>query len=554
MWRHSNILCLQAVVLTKEFGEYQSELRIGLQKNAGTSARISPNIDQKTMFYPPDNLRKYITLPLVQEVLRHCGPLKNPCARDVHSRFTQVLGVLIETRSIDFLQYFVSQDWDDDSLKKNMLSKDRLKHCLNILGARSDFIEDFWKTKRYFFLAKIRYDQLQTIDDSLALPIQFSDRGPIGCGGYGIVYECMLMPGFHDMPPYVDEFLAVKKFNSVKDWDNEWKQICEIHKERSHDYIIYALCAISHGQSHYIVFPRAKESLKTRMETLEPSQCQTTVSGVLENFTNLLDALQFLHNSANQSAWLYHFDLKPSNIVCLDDGSFVLIDFGTVHSKNNRDGTSGTNPLNAYSGEYAPPVTNKVGRGFDVWALGCIGLELMVWVTWGPTAVKRFRGDRSADQKKGFCQKLDRGQRSCKVSTAFFHTSNGDGPAQLSESVVARMDQFEKLHPEAITILQRMLEVDVSKRISAMDAWKQFRTHVNVSCTCLVQAGPISLGHSMTRSAKYRHPFRRTAMASYCRLYPGSVVKHRRVSMTTNHAKTPVRKCRYLVTRVSNHG
>jgi hypothetical protein len=43
--------------------------------------------------------------------------------------------------------------------------------------------------------------------------------------------------------------------------------------------------------------------------------------------------------------------------------------------------------------DYAQPGTNN-GRSYDVWAMGCIGCEILVWLKHGAAGVRQFRSNR----------------------------------------------------------------------------------------------------------------------------------------------------------------
>ena len=92
-----------------------------------------------------------------------------------------------------------------------------------------------------------------------------------------------------------------------------------------------------------------------------------------------------------------HGDLKPENILWFKKprfgqdiaghwGSFVISDFGLTmfHHKNTK---SEVNPSNlARSPTYRPPeyeVRQKVSQLCDIWSLGCVMLEFLIWYLLG---------------------------------------------------------------------------------------------------------------------------------------------------------------------------
>ena len=89
----------------------------------------------------------------------------------------------------------------------------------------------------------------------------------------------------------------------------------------------------------------------------------------------IAEVLRFLHDEKNGFIVL-HRDIKPSNIL-IDGGRLKLADFGLSRFKGN-DETSKTDWMLGTL-MYAPPekeTANTLGRMRDMWALGCVFLEI----------------------------------------------------------------------------------------------------------------------------------------------------------------------------------
>lgn len=94
----------------------------------------------------------------------------------------------------------------------------------------------------------------------------------------------------------------------------------------------------------------------------------------------------------------YHHDLRPPNVLVSHD-SFILADFGLGRLKD-AESLSHT-PYKPISGDYIAPectdmeeIPQTVNRAIDVWAFGCLILEVVTYVLRGLDGIKKFRGKR----------------------------------------------------------------------------------------------------------------------------------------------------------------
>lgn len=108
-----------------------------------------------------------------------------------------------------------------------------------------------------------------------------------------------------------------------------------------------------------------------------------------------------------------HGDIKPENILWFqsyeaqDDqppvnGRLVISDFGLTEF--HRDETGLVSPLNiARSPTYRPPeydVSATISQSYDIWTLGCVLLEFIVWYLQGFEAFDQFSKKRTADDNR----------------------------------------------------------------------------------------------------------------------------------------------------------
>lgn len=117
---------------------------------------------------------------------------------------------------------------------------------------------------------------------------------------------------------------------------------------------------------------------------------------VLKQLCGLCHALTVLHERNCR-----HGDLKPENILHFDEGDppgtlriahVGLAKFHTVHTQQRLDllqkTATNTATLRYISPEFVRD--DVIPRSFDVWSMGCIFLEFLIWTVYGPKQLKHF--------------------------------------------------------------------------------------------------------------------------------------------------------------------
>lgn len=121
---------------------------------------------------------------------------------------------------------------------------------------------------------------------------------------------------------------------------------------------------------------------------------------IIGQLKGLCSALKELHENNTR-----HGDLKPENILWFKDqndhGTFQIADMGlaTFHEKEkhtkDRQGMITMTPSG--TSRYEPPEMNQTranhdtrSRQYDIWSMGCVLLELLLWLLYGYEAVDIF--------------------------------------------------------------------------------------------------------------------------------------------------------------------
>ena len=141
-----------------------------------------------------------------------------------------------------------------------------------------------------------------------------------------------------------------------------------------------------------MIFPLAEMDLRSWMTsaTKPISVEQYYQPYIYRSICELAAGLCYLH-TAQAGISTSHHDLKPANILLID-GRFQIGDFDRSHLRDIAQGSATEEGKYIGTPEYQPPEYWRAdgtraaishGRAFDVWALGCIFIELATLVVYG---------------------------------------------------------------------------------------------------------------------------------------------------------------------------
>lgn len=279
------------------------------------------------------------------------------------------------------------------------------------------------------------------------------------------------------------------------DFKKELEFLDELRKFPN-DNIVTHLATWTQDGRYYMLFAYAECNLRQYMRSMTLGKLNKgNVLWLLKQFLGLANALREIHNlsggdagagtSANllaptqdprKSGW--HHDLKPENILyfkvlsAMGEG-FQIADFGSGKVHTYRSGSVNTKSANGTQ-TYEPPEHTKEGatsRPYDVWSMGCIFLELLLWAVFGYAAVMNFSNNR--DGRRFPDSPTDDGE-----DDAFWQMDEACN-ITLRESVQScinhlrselqrrRLVYFEKV----LDLIIRMLDTERRTRILALDLW-----------------------------------------------------------------------------------
>ena len=193
---------------------------------------------------------------------------------------------------------------------------------------------------------------------------------------------------------------------------------------KKHENIAYHLAGADVNGKLYVLFERAQCDLADFMVEDRPTNATTHISSYLWEMYWLTDALDFVHEGASrhrgtseEQLALCHMDIKPNNILVYSTlnpdqpaGVWKLADFGISKERTLRrekDGTTIRTKSMQYAGPFQPPEVCecepdgsrfKVGRKGDIWSLGCVLVQVLVYALGGRKEVSKLNDLRATHE------------------------------------------------------------------------------------------------------------------------------------------------------------
>ena len=262
------------------------------------------------------------------------------------------------------------------------------------------------------------------------------------------------------------------------------------------NHIVRPITAWMDHDTYYILYPLAKYNLRQFMRTEpQPELTSSKVLWFIQQLKGLADALRQIHHMCGPDEFAsdsdqhlspkpkkgkkrrtgFHHDIKPDNILVFEGSSehgttLKMADFGSGKVSRQLSGQLSareSNPRGTVT--YESPdvkVTGHAGRPHDLWATGCVFLELLIWMF-----------IEQNDEEDGFS--TERGWISASQPTASndnFWCEKPDG-IQLKPMVTKKLDDLEeyfirkRLRPfeQTLTLTRKLFTIESDDRITARD-------------------------------------------------------------------------------------
>jgi serine/threonine protein kinase len=283
------------------------------------------------------------------------------------------------------------------------------------------------------------------IDEKVKLPYVDPEE-PCGDGSFGTVFKVKIAKGHMESRNSLNKRsipLARKDYSvsalakQSAEYETKIYQCFIRGSVTRHTHVMKPVAGLRQGDRISIFFHQAScdlwDYMKERQVPVEP-QDKLEIFG---RFIHLASALEYLHNGLQTSGYgrvtCYHLDLKPQNILVVDDPilgeTFKITDFGisrihwheNMHTKklkyDNKNKTFVTGSVDSYDqadslrntrtrsllGDVSPYISPEAiaeerrgTSGSDVWAFGCILCTILCWFCCGWKGVEDFAESRKS--------------------------------------------------------------------------------------------------------------------------------------------------------------
>ncbi|XP_078509325.1 uncharacterized protein LOC144769184 isoform X2 [Lissotriton helveticus] len=199
----------------------------------------------------------------------------------------------------------------------------------------------------------------------------YEDLGPVGEGSYGVVIKCKHKGN--------GQIVAVKKFYEKPEKTVNKIALREINflKQCRHENLVNLLEVFKQNRKFYLVFEFVDHTLLQELE-LHPQGLDIRV--IKKFLFQIIRALEYLHKNN-----IMHRDIKPENILITQSGIIKVCDFGFARTlTTNGDIYTDYVATRWYRAPELLLGDSKYGKPVDIWALGCIIVEMATGIAFLP--------------------------------------------------------------------------------------------------------------------------------------------------------------------------
>ncbi|XP_053716241.1 cyclin-dependent kinase-like 5 isoform X1 [Synchiropus splendidus] len=275
---------------------------------------------------------------------------------------------------------------------------------------------------------------------------RYESLGLVGEGSYGTVLKCRHRDS--------GRLVAIKKFMDSDD-DKTVKKIAlreiKLLRQLRHDNLVNLLEVWKRRRRWYLVFEFVERTL---LDDLEQNPNGLDLNTSRQYLYQILRATAFCHQQN-----VIHRDIKPENVLISHGGVVKLCDFGFARTvASPAEGGVYTDYV-ATRWYRAPELLvgdTKYGKPVDVWALGCLLMEML-------TGQPLFPGDSDLDQIHHIVRFF--GNLAAHHQTLFYRNPVFSG-VKLPESFskVPLEHRYPAISPMVLELAQGCLQMDPERR------------------------------------------------------------------------------------------
>ncbi|KAJ0108128.1 uncharacterized protein J7T55_007247 [Diaporthe amygdali] len=358
-------------------------------------------------FLPTDKLDEIFNLSAITGAIREltCGPHERINLADtIHKDGKRVFAMLTYNRFENYITEFRKHGVLDRQLP---LSEERAEEIMGSEDGRRLALDFQWMFLPYVFPEDMSETHLR-IDKQCILP--FISEHQIATGAFGVIDKVCIPPSQHKfIEQGAEELQIVRKRLVLKgqteNFEREDKCLRLLNRLK-HPNIIPFWGSYTYREEQNFLFPYVGMNLGNFLKAKERHgefrwdftfySALTGLASALSNTHRLF--LKESEHDVDFEGIGYHHDLRPPNVLVCED-TFILADFGLGGLKDSA--ALSHTPYKIISGDYISPECTDmeenpqtVNRSIDVWAFGCLILEIVTYMLKGAEGVEEFRKKR----------------------------------------------------------------------------------------------------------------------------------------------------------------
>jgi serine/threonine protein kinase len=428
-------------------------------KDCLLEARISK--DDNQFYIPVDAISKLISHQAIVKELQAIYPEDSPeackdLAFNILGGRQKLFGILAIIGKLSTIKDLLAEKLCDQDLplrlpNSSTAGTNAILHKVESTTGRSLQVFSPWTAWELDEFRRIQWSFLAPVfgtgnshynfEQNVILPFQVTDD-QFHQGGFSTVFSARVHPAHQVWENIYAEdskkgpMIAIKQlFSSDEREFKKEKSILQKLSKQNHPHIIKLLATYQQKNLYNLIFPLAESNLRQYWADEKPKFDFQTVSWFAKQCKGMAEALAAIHNfkatdslmnlrqpkhhegnlSVPQGEELYgcHGDIKPENILWFERegvngtdslGVLKIADFGLgrFHGRDSRSRMDAKRV--GFTPTYAAPelkLEMPISRKYDVWSLGCLYLEFIIWLLEGWTGVVTFAGARAESDSIG---------------------------------------------------------------------------------------------------------------------------------------------------------
>ncbi|KAJ4256764.1 hypothetical protein NW762_008860 [Fusarium torreyae] len=444
------------------------------------------------LFVPTTKLKKWWTEPRGRRIPRALDLQNGIDINVIIDYYLIIFSILVYIGKPLYIHDFVRHGYTDDRLP--FVNPPRIfGEDPGMLDMLRLFRDAQWK------FCPVRFSKgmlRKVIDPRQILPIMESTV--LKSSQKSTVKVVKLYPDSYDSEWAPSDTIVFKEFSTNKESTlrHAWTRECNALAHIGHcDQIVQYLGSFEQKECCVVMLEYANGGnlLDLFKRNILP-QTITETQRVLTSIMTLLLAINRIHNlklrAEDQRTGFAHRDINPENILVFWDKDYPfsrdfkvkLADFDTATPAQLLDETTTGPQDNNENRTYSPPEAIRPHRvqevdlmqvsiDRDIWSLGCVLADALVWLAGGWIAVQTAEQDRKNIIASSHRYLIDGGYGSC------FHDGHGVLPCVLAshQAALASLPSTDGTPRRVADLIERMMLQPSSSRVKrSMDIWNEF--------------------------------------------------------------------------------